>query len=542
MENSTIFSLIFGSSTTSSPIKTRTEDILINNNNDNDNTVTSQLIISPSSSSLLNIINNYDNNNIITTTLKTTNEYTTSNFNNIAAELSNTNNNINDNISGDGTIESVINSSGSASASAASAIQDLWSDQQITFEIPSSNDLEKINNLDNFTNLFHRIINNAQQQQQQLQQQQQHQNHEYNNIIDNHNNINYHNYDNNNNRLLFNTHFDTNGSPVINLADLKTNYDNDGGSVSLTDDLFNLNNFNNVHNDHNNINLLNDNNINSLENLLFGNINMQNLINYLWIGVVTSLIILSVIFIIFSCYFYRKFKEWKKCNKDIRSQMTSTEFYHSQQYGTNNNGITVCNGNRITGTNETGYYQMESPPCYTIATGLPSYDEALLYFTTTNNNHHHHHHHNIHHSISHSHHNHHHQLLLHHNNNQYHKSLQCENQYEKHKEFRYIFINDSTSTSRNLSENSIITSLNQQYNNNNGNAEDECNSIMIDSENHLSQLNLSENLTVNNCDNNNTSSAQSLSSSSLKIEDEIENCNNNSNLEGNCCTDIVVTP
>lgn len=27
--------------------------------------------------------------------------------------------------------------------------------------------------------------------------------------------------------------------------------------------------------------------------------------------------------------------------------------------------------------NEAAYYQMESPPCYTIATGLPTYDEAL---------------------------------------------------------------------------------------------------------------------------------------------------------------------
>jgi len=27
--------------------------------------------------------------------------------------------------------------------------------------------------------------------------------------------------------------------------------------------------------------------------------------------------------------------------------------------------------------NEAGFYQIESPPCYTIATGLPSYDEAL---------------------------------------------------------------------------------------------------------------------------------------------------------------------
>lgn len=31
------------------------------------------------------------------------------------------------------------------------------------------------------------------------------------------------------------------------------------------------------------------------------------------------------------------------------------------------------------GTSETDYYQIESPPCYTIASGLPTYDEALKY-------------------------------------------------------------------------------------------------------------------------------------------------------------------
>lgn len=29
------------------------------------------------------------------------------------------------------------------------------------------------------------------------------------------------------------------------------------------------------------------------------------------------------------------------------------------------------------GTSESDYYQIESPPCYTIASGLPTYDEAL---------------------------------------------------------------------------------------------------------------------------------------------------------------------
>ncbi|KAL5291096.1 hypothetical protein ACFFRR_010483 [Megaselia abdita] len=96
---------------------------------------------------------------------------------------------------------------------------------------------------------------------------------------------------------------------------------------------------------------------NGLYEFLFGDTDVQTIINCLWIGIVSSLIILSIIFIIFSCYFYKKFKEWKKCNKDIRSQL----------------GETRMNG----GTSESDYYQIESPPCYTIASGLPTYDEAL---------------------------------------------------------------------------------------------------------------------------------------------------------------------
>lgn len=47
----------------------------------------------------------------------------------------------------------------------------------------------------------------------------------------------------------------------------------------------------------------------------FAGADMNSLINYLWVGVVTSLVILTVIFVLFSCYFYRKFREWKKCSK-----------------------------------------------------------------------------------------------------------------------------------------------------------------------------------------------------------------------------------
>lgn len=53
----------------------------------------------------------------------------------------------------------------------------------------------------------------------------------------------------------------------------------------------------------------------SLWEQIFGDADMHALVNYLWIGVVTSLVILSLVFIIFSCYFYRKFRTWKKCSK-----------------------------------------------------------------------------------------------------------------------------------------------------------------------------------------------------------------------------------
>lgn len=48
---------------------------------------------------------------------------------------------------------------------------------------------------------------------------------------------------------------------------------------------------------------------------IFGDADMHVIINYLWIGVVSSLVILSLVFILFSCYFYRKLRTWKKCSK-----------------------------------------------------------------------------------------------------------------------------------------------------------------------------------------------------------------------------------
>ncbi|XP_016997846.2 protein commissureless 1 [Drosophila takahashii] len=118
-------------------------------------------------------------------------------------------------------------------------------------------------------------------------------------------------------------------------------------------------------------------------NQIFGDADMHVIINYLWIGVVSSLVVLSLVFILFSCYFYRKFRTWKKCNKDIRAQIhAASDSYSSHLVG--------CDASRLLlhqqlqgqhphhhRSNEAGFYQIESPPCYTIATGLPSYDEAL---------------------------------------------------------------------------------------------------------------------------------------------------------------------
>ncbi|XP_017841134.2 LOW QUALITY PROTEIN: protein commissureless 1 [Drosophila busckii] len=120
---------------------------------------------------------------------------------------------------------------------------------------------------------------------------------------------------------------------------------------------------------------------------IFGDADMHAIINYLWIGVVTSLVVLSLVFILFSCYFYRKFRTWKKCNKDIRAQLPHHDSYSS--HGASQHLIS-CDASRLLqqlppnaaaaaagAGGEAAFYQIESPPCYTIATGLPSYDEAL---------------------------------------------------------------------------------------------------------------------------------------------------------------------
>lgn len=67
-------------------------------------------------------------------------------------------------------------------------------------------------------------------------------------------------------------------------------------------------------------------------------------------------------------------------DKDIRAQIhAASDSYSSHLVG--------CDASRLLlhqqmqhphhRSSEAGFYQIESPPCYTIATGLPSYDEAL---------------------------------------------------------------------------------------------------------------------------------------------------------------------
>ncbi|BFF96401.1 protein commissureless 1 [Drosophila madeirensis] len=148
-------------------------------------------------------------------------------------------------------------------------------------------------------------------------------------------------------------------------------------------------------------------------NHIFGDADMLVLINYLWIGVISSLVVLSLVFILFSCYFYRKFRTWKKCNKDIRTQIHSANDSYSL-HGAGSH-LDSCDASRLllhqsqqpsaANSNEASFYQIESPPCYTIATGLPSYDEALhhqphhfaygmkfVYPCLAAVHHHHHHH------------------------------------------------------------------------------------------------------------------------------------------------------
>lgn len=150
---------------------------------------------------------------------------------------------------------------------ASPTIMDMWMSQlqkdhpEISFVIPSQHDNQHIDNMMNFKRLLEQVGNTA-----------------YDTIASG---SSEHHATNN---ILMDSMGHTitpdqiSNSAVLNMADLKNN--------ALTD----------------------------LERFFSGT-DMHSLINYLWIGVVTSLVVLTVIFVLFSCYFYRKFREWKKCSK-----------------------------------------------------------------------------------------------------------------------------------------------------------------------------------------------------------------------------------
>ncbi|KAH8388900.1 hypothetical protein KR215_005878 [Drosophila sulfurigaster] len=259
-----------------------------------------------------------------------------------------------------------------ASSMSPAAIAEHMQQNQITFEIPTAHDLRHIDALHSFNALLQRIGNSAAAS--------------------------------------------ASASASISTEQL---------SNSVVLDLADLRESNNADADNN-----------STWEQIFGDADMHAIVNYLWIGVVTSLVVLSLVFILFSCYFYRKFRTWKKCNKDIRAQIhAASDSYSShgashhliscdarrllQQLPAANGaatgsqlvspiaGTATGGGVGVGGGNEAAFYQIDSPPCYTIATGLPSYDEALhhqprhfaygmkfVYPSLAAVHHHHHHHHN----------------------------------------------------------------------------------------------------------------------------------------------------
>ncbi|KAH8261187.1 hypothetical protein KR044_004747 [Drosophila immigrans] len=245
-----------------------------------------------------------------------------------------------------------------ASSMSPAAIAEHMQQNQITFEIPSAHDLRHIDALHSFNALLQRIGGNSAASPPSISTEQ------------------------------------LSNSVVLDLADLRES--------SNAGDMDN----------------------NSTWEQIFGDADMHAIVNYLWIGVVTSLVVLSLVFILFSCYFYRKFRTWKKCNKDIRAQIHAASDSYSS-HGASHHLIS-CDARRLlqqlpassgdasplgdataaAGGNEAAFYQIESPPCYTIATGLPSYDEALhhqprhfaygmkfVYPSLAAVHHHHHHHH-----------------------------------------------------------------------------------------------------------------------------------------------------
>lgn len=142
-----------------------------------------------------------------------------------------------------------------ASSMSPAAIAEHMQQNRITFEIPTARDLRHIDALHSFNALLQRIGNAAAVS-----------------------------YDSSSSGGGSITTEQLSNSVVLDLADLRDNEADASSSSSLWEQIF-------------------------------GDADMHELVNYLWIGVVTSLVILSLVFILFSCYFYRKFRTWKKCSK-----------------------------------------------------------------------------------------------------------------------------------------------------------------------------------------------------------------------------------
>ncbi|XP_075159657.1 comm3 isoform X1 [Haematobia irritans] len=76
----------------------------------------------------------------------------------------------------------------------------------------------------------------------------------------------------------------------------------------------------------------------------------------IWIGVILTLLIVSVIFFICVCFLYHKFQQWKNSYRTSNSET-----------------VEVCR-------NCPPNYEVESLPSYTIVSGLPTYDDAIEEF------------------------------------------------------------------------------------------------------------------------------------------------------------------
>lgn len=78
--------------------------------------------------------------------------------------------------------------------------------------------------------------------------------------------------------------------------------------------------------------------MNHSQRMFMNDFDMNSVINYLWIIIVTALVFLSLVFLLFSFYFYKKFRQWKKCSK---------YYFNSNLEDTKILSIHILNGNYI---------------------------------------------------------------------------------------------------------------------------------------------------------------------------------------------------